>query len=593
MGIAPNSDPVYVSSITIVATAHKIDSANVAVDGKKFNAASRVFSSELLGVNLPEADQIKNGVYTVSRWGGNTMTTYSFDYDAENHAADWFFESLPHGTGQNLPDGSTANDWIGQTKAGNARALLTIPTIGWSMIDRQKRCAFSVQKYGAQQKTDGDCGNGMKPDGTTKVTGNDPTDAYKKVGPEYAVKWLDHLNTKWGADWIKNSLFALDNEPEYWPSTHRDIHPNPMTYDELWENTKTYASLIKSKYPDAKIAGPDVSNFCYMMYMPDGGCKPTNEFYSHGNISFYEWHIMQIADYYKKTGVKLLDVWDYHCYPDGVYASPRDTLKAVITMRSVRELYDLTYWSAGWHGKQMAILPRALEAIKKHAPWMKTSCTEFNWNLGQDGDDDVLAAVANTEALAIFAREGLDIATRWMTPKTGSIAEYAYRMFTGNDGSHALKGAKVLDVANPDLEAYTAYGFQTSAYTWVLLFNKQPLDALSATVSLANVAATGPASVFVLDASHKATKTQTVAISGSKVTVSLPVQSAVLVEIPTAGTAQSSSAHSTHSTPSTPATPSSHSAPVHHDSDSFFPGSASLSAASAALMGAVAVARAL
>ena len=49
--------------------------------------------------------------------------------------------------------------------------------------------------------------------------------------------------------------WVLDNEPMLWNSTHRDLHPDPVSYEELWERTVRYAEAIKRVDPTAKVAG--------------------------------------------------------------------------------------------------------------------------------------------------------------------------------------------------------------------------------------------------------------------------------------------------------------------------------------------------
>ena len=41
-------------------------------------------------------------------------------------------------------------------------------------------------------------------------------------------------------------MYILDNEPMLWNSTHRDVHPEPVTYDELLDRTVRYASAIRA-----------------------------------------------------------------------------------------------------------------------------------------------------------------------------------------------------------------------------------------------------------------------------------------------------------------------------------------------------------
>jgi len=121
----------------------------------------------IYGVNFASADQIKQMKYTVNRWGGNAVTRYNYLVDAGNHAADWYFEDIANDVTDvsKLPDGSQNYMFVKDTLGSGAKVLLTTPTIGWRPFDRQRRCGFSVAKYGAQQQTDpyaADCGNGKK-----------------------------------------------------------------------------------------------------------------------------------------------------------------------------------------------------------------------------------------------------------------------------------------------------------------------------------------------------------------------------------------------------------------------------------------------
>ena len=61
----------------------------------------------------------------------------------------------------------------------------------------------------------------------------------KKIGKKLVFEWI------------------LDNEPGLWSTTHRDVHPTPLTYDELLERTIAYGTAIRKADPDAVIAGPD------------------------------------------------------------------------------------------------------------------------------------------------------------------------------------------------------------------------------------------------------------------------------------------------------------------------------------------------
>ena len=47
--------------------------------------------------------------------------------------------------------------------------------------------------------------------------------------------------------------YELDNEPTLWNSTHRDVHPQPLTYDELWQKSQATASAATMQEPAFKM----------------------------------------------------------------------------------------------------------------------------------------------------------------------------------------------------------------------------------------------------------------------------------------------------------------------------------------------------
>ena len=67
-------------------------------------------------------------------------------------------------------------------------------------------------------------------------------------------------------------FFALDNEPDLWNSTHRDVHPAPLSYDEIWQRTVDYASAIKTQDPGALVTGPVPWGWCAYFWSALDGC---------------------------------------------------------------------------------------------------------------------------------------------------------------------------------------------------------------------------------------------------------------------------------------------------------------------------------
>src|SRR5436305_10066542 len=156
------------------------------------NADRHPVSPLIYGVDFGSTAQANRLYWPVRRWGGNATTRYSWQDDTANRAADYLFYNIPENNPnpQNLPNGSAADVFIDDTRTAGGEALMTVPLIGWTPVDRNYRWGFSVAKYGPQQQTEctinpfqgcnADAGNGLHPDGSP-VTGNDPLDTSRAI----------------------------------------------------------------------------------------------------------------------------------------------------------------------------------------------------------------------------------------------------------------------------------------------------------------------------------------------------------------------------------------------------------------------------
>lgn len=438
------------------------------------------------GVNFGAAAQVPQLRWPLRRWGGNTTTRYSWQDDISNHARDWFFYSIEEANPNPaaLPDGSAADRFVDETRAVGGDVLLTVPTIGWTPIDRTRRWGFSVAKYGAQQETEctvtgfpawcnPDAGNGNRPDGTP-IAGNDPHDTSRVIDPSFVTGWMQHIAGRVGTAGAGGvRFFALDNEPELWNSTQRDVHPTPLSYDELWSRTLSYGSAIKAQDPAAQVFGPMPWGWCgYFYSAADGGCAPGADRAAHGGIDILPWYLQQVRSHELATGLRLVDVLDVHYYPDapGVTLSDDESAAtSALRLRSLKSLYDPAYADESWIAQPVQLVPRLKQWIASYLPGAKLSISEYNW--GNDGGAS--SALAQAEALAIFGREGVDYATRWVAPAAGSRVEEAFRLYLDYDGAHSHVAGDSVRAASGDVDNIGSYAVAGGANRlFLLLFNK-------------------------------------------------------------------------------------------------------------------------
>jgi hypothetical protein len=407
-------------------------------------------------VNFATPAQLADVGYTLNRWGGNRTTRYNWQLDVDNSANDWFFTNY---TGQddppNLPAGSSADLFMLESRVAEAEVVLTLPTIGRvAGPDRERRWSFSQSLYGPQLQDEcdlappdwcnPDAGNGrctqaenpLHCDSAGNIVGNDPDDTTLAVGTSFVTDWVAFAASRVGPSSRGGvRYFALDNEPMLWNSTHRDVHPQPPTYDEVWSRGLAVAAAVKQQDPSAQILGPDTWGWCDLWTSAAdaaGGvsCIDGPDRQAHGGLPFVAWYLTQSCAHLASTGVRPIDFLDVHYYPQSGEAFGGEAY-AALRLQSTRELWDPGYTSASWIGDEVQLLPRLRGWVDSYCPGTRLALTEYSW-----GDDAApSAALAQAEVLAVLGREGVDLATRWVVPASGSKTEEAFRLFLDYDGA--------------------------------------------------------------------------------------------------------------------------------------------------------------
>jgi len=457
-------------------------------------AGLHFINRDIYGMNFADPALEKELKLPVDRWGGNATTRYNYLLDTGNHASDWYFENIPNQVADPtaLPDGSSADQFVEKDRAAGAATVMTVPLIGWVPKSRQQTCGFSVAKYGPQQSTDPwdpDCGNGVKPDGTY-ITGNDPTDTSTPAGADFVSGWVKYLDAKYGdAAHGGVRFYDLDNEPDIWFQTHRDVHPQGPGYDEMKSSTYAVASAIKAADPGAKTLGPVGWGWNSLIYsgldeqtcgIQGGNCwsNPPDRA-AHGGLDFATWYLQQMAAYQKAHGVRILDYFDNHWYPQasGVSSGADDAATQALRLRSTRSLWDPTYTDESWINQPVQAIPRMQQLVAKNYPGTKTAISEYNWG----ALDKVDGGLAEADILGIFGRQRLDLATLWSPPASTDPGAFAFRMYLNYDGKGDGFGNLGISATSADqgqLSVYASRRTSDGALT-LMVINKTTGDLSS------------------------------------------------------------------------------------------------------------------
>jgi hypothetical protein len=471
----------------------------------------------------------------LNRWGGNSTTRYNWQLDVHNVGADYYFENIAdqagdttYGTGSYV---SSADSFVRSNLGANAATLMTIPTIGWTPKDRVEQhpftCGFAVSKYGAQQSVDpydANCGNGKAAVTAQQLTG-DPADTSVAAPPSFEAAWVAHLAEPGRGV----GFYQLDNEMNLWSSTHADVHPMPVTYDEVWQTTAAYAPVIRAADPGATILGYTSWGVLDLFESNLDSINGNNaDQRAHGGLPLARWYLQKLASYEQQNGVRLVDCLDFHYYPQG--GDP---------LANTASLWDPTYrdpsWIDSFLGEPVQLLPRLASWIAAEYPGTAICASEYNFNFGDPTDP--AAALVEADVLGIFGKYGVRLGAYWTTPVDGSgallPAAEAFRLYRNYDGAGSTFGAVSVGAASSiaDLVAYAATDDAANVLTVVLINKTQA--AQSPTAGIANFA---PAAVarrwrWTAATGGQLAAAPDVPVSGGRLTVDLPARSMTLLAI--------------------------------------------------------------
>jgi hypothetical protein len=503
---------------------------------------------------------------SVARWGGDDISRYNYQNNITNSASDWYFENSV-GAG-NMWGGGSFTGLVTSAASIGAKTLGTVPVLGWVANSTAGACSFTQALYPGQESYNGSCGDGVYPDGSGGCTSSGGCDIMGPGTPGFAeitsipepppappapsaatTSWA--LGT-WAGSWVNSlvtnpsygnatsgkgvAIWDLDNEPTWWSAVHRDVHPNPFTYDEVTNGGIGTALAIKTVDSTAEVSGPVIDNWWAYFYsmadIRDGwDAGPCYEPWSdpvdrkaHGGMPFIEYYLQQFAAAENTYGRRLLDYVDLHTYfaaDNTGLTTAGNTSAQQARLNSTRVFWDSTYtdptnnypqpnyitdsnYTTSCSPPQQA--PQLIHMMKTWVandyPGTKLAIDEYNFG----GLEAINGAVTQADILGIFGREGLDLGALWPTQAyntqgPGNMAFAVYRNYDGNNstfGNTVLPSTSGAANANQgSLSVYAALRTSDSAVT-VVVINKTygPLTSIISLTGLPSNITTAQAYLY-------------------------------------------------------------------------------------------------
>lgn len=500
---------------------------------------------------------------TVVRWGGNAASTYNWQLFTDNADNDYYFEDFTFcglGVYPTCTD-SDSKQFIADVKAAGSAPLMTMVMLPWVAQSAETagtsgnlHWSFPQTEYPSQCAFDpfnSDAGNGIVA-GT--CNGNPPTyitatsaDLNRTYFPlldqpgtgdpansVYRSQWATALATAFGntttcpipyTTITSCHFYDMDNEIDIWGGTHRDVHPNPVSFDELGSIYPQEAGLLKTWDPAAVRLGP-VSCCWYFYWRSETGAGDTS---SHGGVDFLPWWLNQVAWSDAISGTRTLDIFDVHAYPDADTGGLSHSQLQALAAKIYRDWWDPTFVSAAAYIKNGGFsiepvdsnpfrIPRMRALVNEIYPGTAFSITEWSADFASPSgaaNSDFSTALGDADAYGVLGRERVSLSTRWTAPLSTNPDYQALKLFTNYDGSHhgfGTTSVEATDNGNPDLfSVYAALNPNGSVLT-IMVINKDPANGVQVSFTTTGFTASGTQTTYTLSQSSP---TAIVSASGS------------------------------------------------------------------------------
>ncbi|KAG6890992.1 hypothetical protein C0992_011269 [Termitomyces sp. T32_za158] len=416
----------------------------------------------IYGVNFPtSASYIEHLGVTMSRWGGNAVTAYNPFGGFTNAGSDWYFENRAS---------DSADDWVGWVQDAGSATMLTVPALDWVSKDASSY-SYPRSIYPDQTGFDpynSDAGNGLLPNGSYVTPVPDQNNVYAPWNTSAAKQWLSGMKNK-------PKIVTIDNEIEIASSTHQDMHPVPVDYDEELSRVINFAAAAKEAIPGVLaildvIDNPLISDWTSSVGFSDNA--------AHSDIDFLPWFLQQMNAYEKAHGTRLLDYLDIHYYFQAD-TSADDAAAKALRLRMTRSLWDTSYVDESWVGVDpqnhqwnptvVELVPRFKTLIDTNYPGTKLSIGEWS----STKDTDITGGLVTVDSLGIFGQYGVDSATYWATPDELGPVGLAYWLFRGYETYFGSSSAQV-NFSSPQPDILGLYAGIEDESLSVVFVNKDP-----------------------------------------------------------------------------------------------------------------------
>lgn len=460
------------------------------------------------------------GVRFFRESGGNNSTKYNWRKKISSHP-DWYNNVYKH-------DWDYAAQSL-QDHMPEAQGMWAFQLLGY--VAKTNSFNFNDWEYNHSQWT---------PDVSKNWCGDGDISKYLEPWPADSTaailtQWFDVLRLN------KNQFqyWNMDNEPECWTSTHDDVMPQAISAENYIRNYVETATKARALFPEIKIVGPVFTNEWFWYNWQNGTVPdPQN---SGKKYSWVEYFIKRIAEEQQRTGVRLLDVLDFHFYPES--SNNRD-----ITLQLYRVFYDINYNYPGANGCKVvdggwnnSITKEYI--FKRSNDWLNQYMGinhGVTMGMSEMGNlyyqDPNIIAVCYASLLGTFAENNVELFAPWDWYVGQWEVLHLYTHYTGTVAVASTSSQ------NETVSAYSSLNTGKDTLS-VVLVNRDIINSLSANLSLKNVTLSVemvtcyqlsdlPSTETFVSSTQNALKKNELPVTNQSILLTLPKLSVTVVRIP-------------------------------------------------------------
>ncbi|MCL1932702.1 MAG: T9SS type A sorting domain-containing protein [Candidatus Azobacteroides sp.] len=465
------------------------------------------------------------GVTFFRESGGNNSTKYNWRKKLSSHP-DWYNNVYAH-------DWDYAAQSL-QTNMPEAKGMWAFQLLGYAA--KTNAFNFNDWEYNRSQWWEG-VNNNWCGGGGPDIGNGDPNTYLEPWPADSTVAILTQWFDKLGLNKDQFQYWNMDNEPECWNSTHDDIMPQAIPAEDYIRRYVEVATQVRTLFPEIKIVGPVFTNEWQWYNWQNGDAVPDPQNPTK-KYPWVEYFIKRIAEEQQRTGLRLLDVLDFHFYPN----SDRD-----VTLQLHRVFYDTTYDYPGANGCKRinggwdnSITKEYI--FKRSNDWLDEymgtnhGVTMGISEMGALYDDPNVIAVCYASLLGTFAENNVEIFAPWDWYRGQWEVLHLFTHYTGNIAVSSASSQNDL------VSAYSSVNTDKDMLSVVLVnrdvTNSQSVNIVPENVILLNETVTYyqlsnlPSNETFVSASQNALKQNETTVNNGSVTLTLPKLSVTVVRIP-------------------------------------------------------------